>query len=373
MAKMGGPWIPVPEEVIYLLEQETPVCMVAYILMLAHFNIEEVHKTDGIWVAGRIHATRHKIAERVAKSRSHFNETIWPAWERQELATRKDGGVYLPKLFKKGDSFFQPQVMKREIEELKLSQLQNERKSKEMTRTIEKLMTALSEMTTLAQVSENLTPTNELRKVKATIPICHSTDSDLSQIAFSTVTDRPLSLLSLKDLKISLSHMNALVTKFYTTIGTKRVSKPVRDKAIASFQKLLEEGYLPGEIAYALEWIPENAKEDIEHFGIVPHMIAQALKAGKAMQAEEETKKEKEEERRKADESRITEDQEVEILKKYKEELPEERREKLREGAMEQLRNTPGIKSDFMSEALIEVIENEILRSAGVLLPPEEV
>jgi hypothetical protein len=51
-----------------------------------------------------------------------------------------------------------------------------------------------------------------------------------------------------------------------------------------------------------------------------------------------------------------------ELLLEKKVNLSTSKRKKLRERAMEAIRNTEGIKENFISEALIEAKENEILK-----------
>lgn len=162
-----------------------------------------------------------------------------------------------------------------------------------------------------------------------------------------------------------------LITGFYKTIGQKRIPKAVRDKANATIKELRKVGYLPGEIAYALHWIPENAKEPVEHFGIVPHMIEQAVAAGRKILAKEKAEKALQEAEAKVQESRMSEQDERELLRKYKEGRPRKERDQLRKDALEKLNNTPGIKSDYIVEPLVEAMENDIIRKSGVDLQQE--
>lgn len=365
MPKMAGPWIPLPEEVIFLLEKETPLCMRLYILMLAHFYIEEVHDTDGVWVAGRIHATKYRIAKKVSNSRGYFGIEIWPRWTEIGIIEMRDGGIYLPMYYKKGDTYLQPAVIRKELQELKTRQVKMESKSGDMQKTIQNLLIALGETTETSKILENSEQPAE----------CHHDSDDRSAIVnrplsdrIRSLSDRPVSFKVFKDLKISLSDVNKLISGFYKKIGVSRISKPVRDKAIASFKKLQEAGFKPEEIAYALEWIPENATEPVKHFGIVAHMIDQAIAAMKEELAKAEAEESQAEERQKAEEVRERESAELQTLKEYKAKLSDAKRQKLREKALEKLNNTPGIKADYISEPLVEVMENNVIRESGVEL-----
>lgn len=375
MPKMAGPWIPLPEEIVFLLEKEAATCTLAYILMLVCFPVEEITDTEGIWVAGRIHVTRYRIAQRVDKSVGHFNSRIWPRWIAIGLVEIKDGGIYLPFLYKKGDSILQPAKIAQEIKELKTWQMKMAVKSAEMAvksaemeKTIQNLLTALAEPPEPDEI------TDKGRKVISAFPASMRPEtgspeagSGLIEAGLRGVT----SLYSFKDRKISLSDANKLISAFYRAIGQNRISRPVRDKANATIRKLQIAGYLSGEIAYALHWIPENAKEPVEHFGIVPHMIEQAVAAGRKILAKEEADKALEEAEAKSQESRMSEQDERELLKKYKEGLPPEERDQLLKDALENLKNTPGIKSDYIVEPLVEAMENDIIRKSGVDLQQE--
>ena len=359
MAKMAGPWIPLPEEVIFLLQEETATCMKSYVLMLAIFNVEEITDTEDIWVAGRIHATRYSIGQRADKSVSHFNNRIWPRWIEIGLAEIRDGGIYLPMLYKKGDSILQPAKIAQEMKELKIRQVQTEK-------AIQNLLTALAESSETGQI------TDKGRNVITTNPASGSPESGLPE-AGSGLPEAGLHPFKvLRDQKISLSDVNKRISGFYRGIGQNRISGSVRDKANASFRRLLEEGYKPGEIAFALEWIPENATEPIKHFGIVAHMIDQAIEAGKAEMEKEEARKALEEKKQQEISDRDRELAERETLKEYKANLTEQERQELREKALEKLANTPGMKSDFIVEPLVEAMENNLIRSSGIMLSEEK-
>lgn len=158
-----------------------------------------------------------------------------------------------------------------------------------------------------------------------------------------------------------------MISRFYRKLNRKRIPKAVRERSNVIFQELLDDGYKPGEIAYALDWIPDNSKEPVEHFAIVPHMIEQAVEFGKKKLEADEAKKTVEDERLKADEKRLSEDEEAEALEDYKEQLSEQAREELRENALLQIRGMEGIKPDFINDALIKAIENQMIRKLKLI------
>lgn len=359
MAKMAGPWIPLPEEVIFLFQNEAATCMKSYVFMLALFPVEEITDTEDIWVAGRIHATRYGVAQRVDKSVGHFNSCTWPRWIEIGLAETRDGGIYLPMLYKKGDSILQPAKIAQEMKELRIWKVQTEK-------TIQNLLTALAESSEIGQI------TDKGRNVITTHPASMRPDTGSNEAGSGLIEAGLHPFKVLRDLKITLSDVNKRISGFYRAIGQNRISGPVRDKANASFKKLLEEGYKPGEIAFALEWIPENATEQIKHFGIVAHMIDQAIEAGKAEMEKEEARKAQEEEKQQEKTDRDRELAERETLKEYKAKLTEVERLELRNKALEKLHNTPGMKSDYIVEPLVEAMENDLIRSSGIMLSEDE-
>lgn len=343
MAKMGGPFIPLPQEVIDLLETETPVCMTAYILMLRKFFTEEDTNTEGIWVGAWLHTTRYDVGMKVSGSRGYFDKSIWPRWETIGIVEIRDGGIYLPMYYKKGDAFLQPLRMRGEIDHLKAEQAK-------MQKIIQDLLTVIS----------------ETREVKAISTSSERTRSVLSEDVSVLSEDVPLSLLCIDLKKISLSEINKLISRFYKGLVRPRISKTVREKAIKSFQDLMRDGFTPGQIAYAIDWIPKNAKEPVKHFGIVPHMIDQAIEAGeKELEAEEE-RQAQESERLETQKNMLSEQEEREALRRFKEGLDQDKREELRSDALLKLRGTPGINPDMIIAATVEWQENELLRKAGV-------
>jgi len=96
-------------------------------------------------------------------------------------------------------------------------------------------------------------------------------------------------------------------------------------------------------------------------------MIEEAVAFGKKKLAAEEARETLEMERTKEDEKRLTEQEEREALQEYKEQLSEEAREELRNGAILEIRGMPGMKPDFISEILIESVENQMIRKLELI------
>ncbi len=149
------------------------------------------------------------------------------------------------------------------------------------------------------------------------------------------------------------------VKAFYTGIGQARISKAKREKGIKVIQELEADGFSLEDIAYAAEWTPKNAKEEVYDMEILKHTIGEAISAKSAEQ--EAAHKEREQSARviavEEEEQRL----ESEILK-IREGISKAELDELRERALEEIRNTDGVKEQFISEPLITAKENEILR-----------
>ncbi len=167
-------------------------------------------------------------------------------------------------------------------------------------------------------------------------------------------TEPPFKEDSLKD---SLSPDPVKV--FYTGIGQARISKAKREKGIKVIQELEADGFSLEDIAYAAEWTPKNAKEEVYDMEILKHTIGGAISAKSAEQ--EAAHKEREQSARviavEEEEQRL----ESEILK-IRERISKAELDELRKRALEEIRNTDGVKEQFISEPLITAKENEILR-----------
>ena len=128
-------------------------------------------------------------------------------------------------------------------------------------------------------------------------------------------------------------------------------------------------------IANQLEYLPfrvgeyESQRKEINEPAILYNSIIENWKVPKSY-LEVEKGKEREAERlereriaRLKQEEQDREEQEAARMEAYKESLSSEKRVKLRERALADIRNMPNIREDFITEILIGVKENQILRS----------
>jgi hypothetical protein len=174
-----------------------------------------------------------------------------------------------------------------------------------------------------------------------------------------TLTDHPF-----KDNKDSLKDtlsLHDICTLFYKGIGQEKISKQKRERAEVNIKKLLEEGFTLEDIQYAIKWTLENAKEELYDFSIINHTIGQAM----AEKGKIEKKEIKNLEREKMlAQKQVEEDKQeklLEMVKEYKNNLDNNQRKQLHEEALNAIRNTKGIREEFITEILIEAKENEII------------
>ena len=152
------------------------------------------------------------------------------------------------------------------------------------------------------------------------------------------------------------------VEAFYTGIGQKRISKTKREKGNKVVQELEADGFSLEEIAYAAEWTPKNAKEEVYDMEILKHTIGEAIFSRVAEQeAADATQKEAARARATEEERRRLEGE----IQETRSRMADDELTKLRERALEEIRSTDGIKERFINEPLIVAKENEILRRKG--------
>ena len=153
-----------------------------------------------------------------------------------------------------------------------------------------------------------------------------------------------------------------LITSFYSGIGQKRVTREKRERAKNDLKELLEDGFSPDNIQFAIKWILANTKEELYDFSIIKHTIGQAMAAKKKTEAEEAKRIEAERiaAQERAEEKKRAEEEER--IKVYKESLSSDERAKLRERAEAEIRDSGQFKEDFITDFLIEAKENKIVR-----------
>ena len=166
----------------------------------------------------------------------------------------------------------------------------------------------------------------------------------------------------LKDryLKDSLS-LRDICTLFYKGIGLEKISRQKRERAENNIKELLEEGFTEEDIAFAVKWTIENSREKPYDFSLVKDTIGQAMaEKGKTEKKEvEKLERERMLVQKQAEEKK--QEKLLERVKEYKNNLDNNQRKQLHEEALNAIRNTKGIREEFITEILIEAKENEII------------
>jgi len=173
--------------------------------------------------------------------------------------------------------------------------------------------------------------------------------------------NNPIKDISKDSLKDTLSS-RAIISGFYEGIGQKKIAAQKRERAENSLEELLNDGFTPVDIQFAVKWTLANAKEELYDFSIIKHTIGQAIaakgkvEAGVARKLQEEKIAAQEQ----ADEKKREEEKAK--IDSYKETLNSEERTRLRERAEAEIRESGQYKTEFITEHLIEAKESELIR-----------
>lgn len=147
-----------------------------------------------------------------------------------------------------------------------------------------------------------------------------------------------------------------LIAKFHKGMGKGRADIFEREAGKKNISDLIEKGYSLEDIDFAVEWGLENARNEIEDFSSVKNLIERAI-AAREEHMVERTQRVKEE----------VKDQEEEQIKRkmvdaYRNMMSDIERKRLRERVTAELLKDEKIKEEFISEQLIIIKENEIIR-----------
>jgi len=152
-----------------------------------------------------------------------------------------------------------------------------------------------------------------------------------------------------------------IYTLFYKGIGQEKITKQKKERAEVNIKKLLEEGFTLEDIHFAVKWTLENAKEEPYDFSIINHTIGQAMAAKEQEKVKEAKRLETEQSkiRKMKEEKKANENREE--IKTYKDKLSIDQRSELRAKALDEVRQTKGIREEFITDILIEAKENELI------------
>ncbi|MBN2015991.1 hypothetical protein JW766_04115 [Candidatus Dojkabacteria bacterium] len=163
------------------------------------------------------------------------------------------------------------------------------------------------------------------------------------------------------NLKDSLSQ-EEIIDHFYNCIGQKDITRKKRERANNCLQGLLNEGYSLEDIKFAAEWTVKNIEKKLYDFSIIEHTINQAMSEKEGIEKREAEKLEKGRlaEEEKEEQERL--EKESQEMESYKENMDQNERERLKSLALAELRDDPKIREEFISDTLIRIKENEILK-----------
>jgi hypothetical protein len=147
-----------------------------------------------------------------------------------------------------------------------------------------------------------------------------------------------------------------LITKLYKGIGNGKVDVFERESGKKHIGDLMQKGYSLEDIDFAIEWSLENARGEIEDFSSIKSLMDRAIAAReeymtkRTQQAEQEVK--------------LQEEEQIErkMVEAYRKMMPDAEKKRLRERVMEEIRQDKRINEEFVTEQLIIIKENEIIR-----------
>ena len=148
-----------------------------------------------------------------------------------------------------------------------------------------------------------------------------------------------------------------LITKLYQGIGKGKADIFEREAGKKHVGALLKNGYSLEDIDFAIEWSLENAGGEIEDFSSIKDLIERAMTAReeymakRTQQAEEEVK------------GREGEEIERKMVDAYKNMMSDAEKKRMRERVMAEILKDPRINEEFVTEQLIIIKENELIRT----------
>lgn len=147
-----------------------------------------------------------------------------------------------------------------------------------------------------------------------------------------------------------------LITKLYHGIGRRKADIFERESGKKHIGDLLESGYSLDDIDFAIEWGLENAISKIEDFSSIKDIIENAIGAREeymtrqTQQVQEEVK------------DREGEEIERKMVDAYKNMMSESEKKRLRDRVMAEILKDERINEEFVTEQLLIIKENEIIR-----------
>ena len=345
---IGGPYAPLYPEVVKDLARQIPnyAARWIYAVLITLFTVDEDWGDGADWIAGVIYnTTKIEIMRKSGvggKGRGGFRK----AW--QELL---DGGLVVEQADK---SFRLPYFKKKRYDAI------SPREVRERLVKLEQGLEQLhkSDLERSDQVEASSPPSDEDLAEKRSNVTSQSTD--LTSERSHVTSERAADIIIGSEKKKTLSLID-IVNVFYRGLGQQKISKRKREKSLKVLRKLIQDGFEPEDIRFAAQWTLENATEEPYDLAILEHTIGQAMAARSKQEAQAEATSNREKERREKEEEQEQQEAKREEIEAYKENLDAEARAQLRKSAEEEISSSTEYKHDFVSDILIEAVENNIL------------
>ena len=350
------PFVPSFLEVAMTLFRCGDKCFTTYFMMVHLFPVQEDADAEGDWVVARIRSTPKEVARKLGASYRWFREKTWPSLIEAGLVVEEEPGViFLPKYKKKKDLYVIPSHVDKRLQDYEERIEQYEERMERMENMIERLVKIIDGFYENARKNDQNMPAGGSGLLSEGRPL------PLRGEATTSGSGRDILINVLKEKKRSLSHAK-VVSGFYKGIGQNRISKQKRERASSVSKKLEKDGFSLEDIAFAIDWTLDNAKEELYDFSILEHTIGQAIadRDKRAQNAQEEADREMAEAKQKADQEQKERDRE--IVEAYKANLSEEERDKLYDQAEEEIRKAGDYKESFIDSFIVGLKENEIVR-----------
>ncbi len=153
-----------------------------------------------------------------------------------------------------------------------------------------------------------------------------------------------------------------ITNSFYEGIGHSRITKEKRERAKECIKELTEENFSLEDIQFAIEWTLKNKTEKLYDFSIIKHTIGEAMSAKEEIEKRETDRQENERLAQEEKEEAERLEKESALMESHKAKMNQKDRDELRERALEEIRNTKGVKAEFITDILINAKEKEILK-----------
>jgi hypothetical protein len=331
--RMGGRFIIIPFEVYDILQEINRSSSSLYYSILRFQYIQEDWESDDTWVIGYVKVTKTELFTKAPISEGGFYDSAWPGLvEAGLIDTTQDGRIVLPKLKKKADVGISP------------SDLAELRSRIEQLEDILKGSGNGPERSCQPETSESEGFPSNIEGFPSNIEGSRARESLLED---------------LDGIDLSLSRAISL---FYNGIGQTKISKGKRERGKKIYEKLIEDGFTPEQIQFAVEWTLKNAKEDLYDFSILEHTIGQAMAGMEREQRKRAEREKRENEAAEMEKKETEEDAERKRILEHKASLNSAARAELRREAEAEIKNSGQFKDDFIDDFLVEIKENQILR-----------